>query len=337
MCSGADAARSSRPRFRRSRIANGVRHLASMRRRCASELALIALLLIVAALAFSQSCQRWLDPIIDTGRDLYIPEQIANGLRLYRDMRYQYPPLAPYLLALITSVVGHSLASYAVIGILQSIVIAAALWMIGRRTAGTIAGFVAALFFGALSFCGASTWGANFLFPYSYGATIGIALIVVSLALFVYEQPALALVGLFLATWCKVEYAIGAAVILVALAFARRVSLRHIAMFIGAEVVAGAAALAYFPNIRDNVFAPQLTKGEPAHRFFEVVSGVSDWPIYVVASLAGIVAIIAIAWLLRSVRPAVAIPAVIVISVGLTLMTHAFFRAWGFLQFAVLV
>ena len=82
----------------------------------------IAVLLIVAAVAFIQSYQRWLDPIIDTGRDLYIPEQLLNGARLYGDIRYQYPPLAPYVLAVLTSVVGHSLAAYTVIGLLQSIV-----------------------------------------------------------------------------------------------------------------------------------------------------------------------------------------------------------------------
>ena len=42
-------------------------------------LGFIALLLIVAAVAFIQSYQRWLDPIIDTGRDLYIPEQLVHG------------------------------------------------------------------------------------------------------------------------------------------------------------------------------------------------------------------------------------------------------------------
>src|SRR5689334_2551711 len=114
-----------------------------MQRRWWSELALILLLFIVAALAFTQSYERWLDPIIDTGRDLYIPEQILHGARLYRDIRYQYPPLAPYALALLTSVVGHSLASYAAIGLLQSIVLAAALWMIGRKTAGLLGGVVA--------------------------------------------------------------------------------------------------------------------------------------------------------------------------------------------------
>jgi len=102
--------------------------------------ALLALLIVIAGLAFVQSYQRWLDPIIDTGRDLYIPEQLLHGATLYRDIRYQYPPLAPYLLAVITSVIGHSLASYTAIGLFQSLAIAIALWVVGRRTAGPIAG-----------------------------------------------------------------------------------------------------------------------------------------------------------------------------------------------------
>src|SRR5256885_11966295 len=98
----------------------------------------IGIVLAVAALAFAQSYARWLDPIVDTGRDLYIPEQLANGAKLYRDIRYQYPPLAPYLLALITGGIGHSLVSYMAIGITQSFVIAVALWMALRRAAGIV-------------------------------------------------------------------------------------------------------------------------------------------------------------------------------------------------------
>jgi len=308
-----------------------------MRRTWWIELALVLLLLIAGAVAFTQSYQRWLDPIIDTGRDLYIPEQIAHGAHLYRDIRYQYPPLAPYALALITGILGHSLASYTAIGLLQSIVIAAALWIIGRRAAGTIAGFVAAIFFVSLSFCGATTWGANFIFPYSYGATIGMALLVVSLALFLYQRPQLALIPLFLATWCKVEYAMAAGIIIVALAVIRRVSIRQIATFAGAEMIAAAIAYWYFPHIRENVFAESLTKGESARQFFRTVSGISDWQDFATATFVAIVAMGAIVWLLKRVRPAIAIPLVIVISFLLPIEQHAFFRAFGLLQFVALV
>ncbi|PYQ62659.1 MAG: hypothetical protein DMF58_01100 [Acidobacteria bacterium] len=304
-------------------------------RRPGEGLALFLLLIAIAAVAFTQSYERWLDPIIDTGRDLYIPEQLAHGARLYRDIRYQYPPFAPYLLALLTSIIGHSLASYTVIGLLQSIVIAAALWAIGRRTAGTLAGFAGSLFFVALSFCGATTWGANFLFPYSYGTTIGIALIVISLALFLFDHSSLALAALFFASWCKVEYALAALLLVVVLAAGRRISLRQIVPFLVAEVVAIAAAVLYFPHFRENVLAESLTRGEPARRFFESVSGVTDWRGSVAAALLALLGIVAIVWLLRSVRLQIAVPAVLAISILIS--THAFFRAWGPLQIVGLV
>ena len=110
---------------------------------------LIATVIAVAAIAFVQSYARWLDPIIDTGRDLYIPEQIARGAKLYRDIRYQYPPLAPYLLALITGAIGHSLAAYVAIGIAQSAAIAASLWIALRRP---LPAFAATLSFVAIVF-----------------------------------------------------------------------------------------------------------------------------------------------------------------------------------------
>ncbi len=240
-----------------------------MTSRRAADVALIALLLVVAALAFAQSYQRWLDPIIDTGRDLYIPEQIDHGTLLYRDIRYQYPPLTPYLLAAITALIGHSLSAYMAIGLVQSLVIAALLWLIGRRTAGPVAGGAAALLFIALDFCGASTWGANFLFPYSYGATFGMAFLLAALLLFLKDRPGFAVAALFAASWCKVEYAAAAAFVLFVLLVARRISLHVLAVYLVAMTAGVAVAVAVFPNLGDNLFPAELTTGAAAHRFFE--------------------------------------------------------------------
>src|SRR5258708_20942267 len=172
-----------------------------------ARIALIVTVIAVAAVAFAQSYARWLDPIIDTGRDLYIPGQIAKGAKLYRDIRYQYPPLAPYLLALITGAIGHSLAAYVAIGIAQSATIAASLWIALRRP---LPAFAAMLSFVAICFCGASTWGANFLFPYSYGATMGMALLCIALAAFVHGRNVVAIAALVLASGCKAGYAVAA-------------------------------------------------------------------------------------------------------------------------------
>ena len=294
-----------------------------------------AALLLTALVAFVQSYQRWLDPIIDTGRDLYIPEQLANGAKLYRDIRYQYPPLAPYLLALITEGIGHSLASYMAIGIAQSLVIAASLWMALRRAAGVVPAFAATLSFVALSFCGASTWGANFLFPYSYGATIGMALLCVALAAFVYRRNPIAIAALVAASWCKVEYAIAALLIVLALAIARRVTIRQAAVYVAAMIASGMAAALYFRDsnwLTGNVFAA-WQHGQRAQHFFSVVSGAAMWREQLLQLALGLAGIAAIAMLMRTGRWVAAIPIVLI---GILIGNHSFFRAWALLQWLAL-
>ena len=301
------------------------------------EIALIALLVVLAAISLAQSWNRWLDPIIDTGRDLYIPEQIAHGTTLYRDIRYEYPPLAPYLLAAITSVIGHSLASYTAIGLLQSIVIVIGLWLALRRTAGVLAAFVAALCFVALSMAGASTWGANFVFPYTYAATLGMMFLVIALAAFLYERAGLAIAALVAASWCKVEYAAGAALIVIVLLIARRLRSQYALAFFGAMVATFALAAFYFRHTRwlgENVFAATLTKGVVARHFFGSVSGTADWPKNLALAVVGAAAIAIVAYAFR-LSTTVAVVAVI----GSLLLTadDAFFRGWGLLQIAALI
>jgi len=63
----------------------------------------IAILVLTLAFVIVRANHRSLDPIIDTGRDLYIPEQIRHGVKLYSDILYYYPPVAPYLLATVTA------------------------------------------------------------------------------------------------------------------------------------------------------------------------------------------------------------------------------------------
>jgi hypothetical protein len=293
---------------------------------------LIAIVVAVAAIAFIQSYARWLDPIIDTGRDLYIPEQLARGAKLYRDIRYQYPPLAPYLLALITGGIGHSLASYMAIGIAQSATIAMSLWLALRKP---LPAFAATLTFAATCFCGASTWGANFIFPYSYGATIGMALLCIALAAFVRAHNEIAIGALVMASWCKMEYAVGALVIVVLLTIARRMTLRQTAAYCSAMIVTIAAVAFYFRDANwwsENVFAA-WQHGARAKQFFAIVSGVAGWREEMVQIAIGLAGIAAIFFLQRW-RHWMAWIAVII--VGLLLGGHSFFRAWAVLQWIAL-
>ena len=78
----------------------------------------IGLIIVAASWTFFQSYQKWLDPIIDVGRDLYIPGELPNGEKLYRDILYIYPPLTPYLLSSITWMFGSRLPVYIVLGVM---------------------------------------------------------------------------------------------------------------------------------------------------------------------------------------------------------------------------
>jgi hypothetical protein len=298
----------------------------------AARIALIATVIAVAAIAFIQSYARWLDPIIDTGRDLYIPEQIARGAKLYRDIRYQYPPLAPYLLALITGAIGHSLSAYVAIGIAQSAAIATSLWIALRRP---LPAFAATLTFVATCFCGASTWGANFIFPYSYGATIGMTLLCIALAAFVHARHAIAIGALVLASWCKLEYAVAGLLIVIILTIASRISWRQLAAYCGALIATIAAVAFYFRDTHwwsENVFAA-WQHGERARKFFAIVSGVAGWREEVVQIAIGIAGIAAILFLQRW-RNWIAGIAIVIVALLLT--GHSFFRAWAVLQWIAL-
>lgn len=285
----------------------------------------------VAALALFQSWQRWLDPIIDTGRDLYIPEQLARGAKLYRDIRYQYLPLAPYLLVLI----GRSLAAYAAFGIAQSVVVAGALWTALRRNA--LAATIATLFFVALSMCGASTWGANFIFPYSYAATIGMALLMIALAALVHERVPIAFAALLLASWCKVEYAVAAAIVIVVVAITRRATWRQLGAFVAAWIGSAAVVAFAFRDtqwLAENVFARALTQGTTAKHFFSVVAGTANWPLHAGEMLFALIGTIVVVLLLSRNKP-LFIAAAMVIS--LLIADHSFFRAWALLEVLCLV
>ena len=64
---------------------------------------------IVFALLTWWSWRKWSDPIIDVGRELYVPWQITQGRVLYRDIASLFGPLSPYVNALWFTLFGVSL------------------------------------------------------------------------------------------------------------------------------------------------------------------------------------------------------------------------------------
>ncbi len=133
-------------------------------------------LLCLGLLLFWLSFQKWGHPIVDLGRDLYVPSRLLAGDWLYRDILYNYGPLAPYLLAGVTAIVGDSLAVFAACGIFCGLSTTLALYLAGRRLAGPLGAVGCATMFVGLHFFASSGggWGTNFVLPYSYSAVLGL-------------------------------------------------------------------------------------------------------------------------------------------------------------------
>ena len=66
---------------------------------------------IVFVILAAWSWRKWTDPIIDVGRELYIPWQITQGKVLYRDIASLYGPFSSYLNAFFFKLFGVSLTA----------------------------------------------------------------------------------------------------------------------------------------------------------------------------------------------------------------------------------
>jgi hypothetical protein len=324
--------------------------------------------LAVAAIALEQSWARWLDPIIDAGRDLYIPGALLGGARLYRDIRYEYLPLAPYLLALIRRVIGGRLPAYIAIGIVQSAIVAFALWRLAQSAVADdsnvefhrkLAGTTAAAFFTAFSLAGATTWGANFIFPYSHAATLGMALyLLYALALrrylFVARSGrwfALSLLIALASGWCKVEYALAIAATFVLMAIVHRLPWRDWLLAAASTATTFAGASLFFRDarpghhwLRDNIFAASLLRGDVARQFYATAAGTASASRAILEMIVAALLLVGFAALLRRAgadrlwrAPAAAVSVALGVGAIATGLHNAFFRGWSLLIALALV
>lgn len=119
------------------------------------------------------SWQRWMSPIADSGRELDLPRRLLEGERLYQDIHYLYPPLAPYFKALLYRLFGVNLAVLQTSGVVASLLIVLLVWLIGRRLLDQREAGVAAA--AVVLFCVFKPTG-NMISPYAYAALYGATL-----------------------------------------------------------------------------------------------------------------------------------------------------------------
>lgn len=190
----------------------------------------------VGALLFAQSYAGWGDIVIDLGRDLFLPGELLKGRVLYRELLYNYGPVAPYLLAGVQSLFGDGLRVFAAVGLLCGAAVTAGLYVLGWFLGGLGGAFASALLFLVLSCFANSTWGCNFVLPYSHAAVLGTGFAVwsvVFLVRYLYQgrrgrDGLLAVALLFLAVFTKQDTGLAVAAVYAAAWPAHRIAWRSV-------------------------------------------------------------------------------------------------------------
>lgn len=120
------------------------------------------------------SWQKWCDPIIDFGHELYIPWALYNGKYLYKDIiMVFYGPLPYYINALLFKAFGTHLNVIVYFNLLLILVTTCIIYKIIHTTSNSLCAFFSSLSFIVLfAFQRHQIWGNfNFVTPYAHAAT----------------------------------------------------------------------------------------------------------------------------------------------------------------------
>jgi hypothetical protein len=118
---------------------------------------------------------RWVDPVIDFGREVYLPWRVLAGEHLGRDFIHPYGPFSVYANAGLMAVFGVSIRTLVFANLAIFCAIVVCLHIVLRRAFGFLPAAVATAF-GVAGFGFPHYWGINnytYAAPYSHEATHG--------------------------------------------------------------------------------------------------------------------------------------------------------------------
>jgi hypothetical protein len=247
-----------------------------------------ALLVVTGAALLAWTWRAWPDPLVDFGRELYVPWRLAEGDALFTDIAWFNGPLSQYWNALLFRAFGPGLT---VLVWSNLLVLTACVCMLyglivrfSDRLSATVAGMVFLLVFAFGQYVGIANY--NWITPYAHELTHGVALALATLVAverwsrtgsrFAVGLGGLAL-GLCFLT--KVEpFLAGAATSLVLLAPAVRArDLRALGTFMGAALLPVATSV-LLVGLRGTLGAwPSVWAGDAARLpFYRAGMGLDD-------------------------------------------------------------
>jgi len=133
----------------------------------------LALLLPYAVFAFLAivSWNRWIEPFVDSGRELMVPWRVSRGEALYREIHFHHGPLAPYAGAVLDRLAGRRLAVPTAFAALLALLHLEALRRLaGRGLPAGRAALAVSLVVALVFFLRPGGW----LFPFSFDTAIAV-------------------------------------------------------------------------------------------------------------------------------------------------------------------
>lgn len=248
------------------------------------KVAAVLLPVLAAVASLAVSWQRWINPFVDSGRELDVPWRLAQGERLYRDITYYYGPLGPWVNALALRLFGNRwLVLETVCGAL-SVLIFWLLFRITRRAGSLLSATVAVTLAAAL--CMGAPRGGAFIFPYSSSSLFALAGCLLAIA--AAGEPRrrwLIAIGVAIALASRVE--VGAAACGIVLLAALRSRDRREARVEAAMVALGAfaaggiygiacAGVSWKILLSDGPFSPFVAMPQEWRDLYLQVSGLDD-------------------------------------------------------------
>jgi 4-amino-4-deoxy-L-arabinose transferase-like glycosyltransferase len=242
---------------------------------------------LAAIAALAVSWQSWIDPFVDSGREMDVPWRLLQGERLYGDITYYYGPLGPWVNALALRLFGNAWLSLELVCAALSALIFLLLFRLTRRAGGLLSAATATTL--AAAVCMAAPRGGAFVFPYSSSSLFALAGGLLALDAAAAPGPRrrrlLCALGIAIALASRLEIGAAAAMAMV-LAGIRsrhreetRADLQAVAL--GALVAGGiyGAALAGIPassQISDGPFGPFLGMPKEWGFLYRKISGVEQ-------------------------------------------------------------
>ncbi|MDD3014787.1 MAG: hypothetical protein PHC34_13885 [Candidatus Gastranaerophilales bacterium] len=198
-----------------------------------AEIFLFSILLAIFAISSVLFWGHQGHPILDCGREAYIPAEILKGKVLYKDIFILYGPLAYQINALLYGIFGVNLNTLYGAGVANSLIILITFYLIARTVTDKFTSWTASFMVMAIFIF--HYFITSYTFPYTYAVTIALSSFLLSLLFCIYylktsnpEFIPFSCVFIAVSLMSKVEYSLFLIVLLAIILYLKPVSKKYL-------------------------------------------------------------------------------------------------------------